>query len=295
MQRDGHVRVVTGGASLGQGLETVLAQIAADELALTIGDVSVVQGDTNALADGMGSWASRSTVVGGSAVKLAAEGVVDDARRMAAGLLGMAEEELTLERPCTLVAPDGRRLTLAEITRRVSEVMPGEAKVLSGRATFTVDHMTYPYGVHLAQVEVDPDTGQVSVRRSVVYEIGRAVNPQLVHGQLVGGAAQGLGGALMEEFRYTEDGQPLATTFMDYLLPTAQEVAPVQTLLLEDAPSPNNPLGVKGAGEGGTTAAGAVLAAAIGAALGIPGDIRVLPATPERVREIVRNLGRAGA
>jgi carbon-monoxide dehydrogenase large subunit/6-hydroxypseudooxynicotine dehydrogenase subunit gamma len=121
-------------------------------------------------------------------------------------------------------------------------------------------------------------------RYLVAYEVGRAVNPALVEGQLVGGAAQGLGGALYEEFRYDAAGQPLATTFMDYLMPTASETVPyVETLVTEDAPSPDNPLGTKGAGEGGITAAGAVLASAVRAALGLRDTVGRLPLTPSRV------------
>src|SRR5205823_7837972 len=125
-------------------------------------------------------------------------------------------------------------------------------------------HMTYPYGLHAAIVRVDAATGAVEVLRYVVaYDVGRAINPMTVEGQIVGGVAQGVGGALFEQFVYDDSGQPLATTFMDYLIPTALEMPPVEVLLSEDAPSPLNPLGVKGAGEGGTTACGAAIAAAI--------------------------------
>jgi carbon-monoxide dehydrogenase large subunit/6-hydroxypseudooxynicotine dehydrogenase subunit gamma len=149
--------------------------------------------------------------------------------------------------------------------------------------------MTYPYGVHAAVVKVDPETGGVSVLRyAVAYDIGKAINPMLVEGQIVGGAAQGLGGALLEEFVYDREGQPLATSFMDYLLPTASETPPMEVLITEDAPSPLNPLGVKGAGEGGTNAFGAALAAAVDDALSSPLAVTRLPLSPERVRSIVR-------
>ena len=147
--------------------------------------------------------------------------------------------------------------------------------------------MTYPYGVHLAQVEVDRETGGVRVLRYfIAYEVGRAVNPALVEGQLVGGAAQGLGGALMEEFRYDAEGQPQCTSFMDYLIPSAAEMPPVGTAVREDAPSPGNPLGVKGAGEGGVDGAGAVVAAAVEDALGASRAITAVPVVPEHVRAI---------
>jgi carbon-monoxide dehydrogenase large subunit/6-hydroxypseudooxynicotine dehydrogenase subunit gamma len=149
--------------------------------------------------------------------------------------------------------------------------------------------MTYPYGVHLAQVEVDPETGGVRVLRYfIAYEVGRAINPALVEAQLAGGAAQGLGGALLEEFRYDAEGQPQSTSFMDYLIPSAAEVPAVGTAIAEDAPSPGTPLGVKGAGEGGVDGAGAAVAAAVEDALGAPRAVAAVPIVPERVRAIAR-------
>jgi CO/xanthine dehydrogenase Mo-binding subunit len=149
--------------------------------------------------------------------------------------------------------------------------------------------MTYPYGVHLAQVALDPLTGAVTVENYLVaYDVGRAVNPMLVEGQIAGGFAQGLGGALLEEFRYDERGQPLSTTFADYLMPTIAEMPPLDILVTEDAPSPLNPLGVKGAGEAGTNAVGAAIASAIDDALGGKGLVTRLPVTP---REVLRMMG----
>jgi carbon-monoxide dehydrogenase large subunit/6-hydroxypseudooxynicotine dehydrogenase subunit gamma len=129
----------------------------------------------------------------------------------------------------------------------------------------------------------------VTVERYLLgYDIGRAINPMLVDGQLVGGFTQGLGGALYEEFLYDESGQPLSVTLADYLIPSAHEVPPVETLVTEDAPSPLNPLGLKGAGEGGITGVGACIASAVDDALGIPGAITQIPVTPQRVRDILR-------
>jgi CO/xanthine dehydrogenase Mo-binding subunit len=150
-------------------------------------------------------------------------------------------------------------------------------------------HMAYPYGVHIAVVRVDCDTGAVTVERYLVaYDIGRAVNPMLVEGQIAGGVAQGLGGALFEEFLYDPRGEPLSVTFADYLLPTARDIPRIETLISEDAPSPLNPLGLKGAGEGGTNPVGAAIAAAIDDSLGLPGAVTRLPVTPQRLREILR-------
>jgi carbon-monoxide dehydrogenase large subunit/6-hydroxypseudooxynicotine dehydrogenase subunit gamma len=152
--------------------------------------------------------------------------------------------------------------------------------------------MNYPYGIHFAVVRVDRDTGGVTVERYVVaYDIGKAVNPMLVDGQITGGVAQGLGGALFEEFLYDTHGEPLCVNFADYAMPTAREIPPVEVLISEDAPSPLNPLGVKGAGEGGANAVGAAIATAIDDALGRPGAITQLPVTPQRLREILRGNG----
>jgi carbon-monoxide dehydrogenase large subunit/6-hydroxypseudooxynicotine dehydrogenase subunit gamma len=147
--------------------------------------------------------------------------------------------------------------------------------------------MTYPYGVHAAVVEVDAGTGRVRVLRYLVaYEVGRAINPMLVEGQLIGGVAQGIGGALFEEFSYDDTGQPQAITFIEYRMPTAAEIPPVDVLLAQDAPSPGNPLGVMGAGEGGVNAVGAAVANAVRDALGLAGGIGQLPLTPARVRAL---------
>jgi CO/xanthine dehydrogenase Mo-binding subunit len=138
-------------------------------------------------------------------------------------------------------------------------------------------------------VRIDRDTGGVTVERYLVaYDIGRAVNPMLIEGQIAGGVAQGVGGALMEEFRYSETGEPLSVTFADYLMPTVREVPPVDVLITEDAPSPLNALGLKGAGEGGINAVGAALASAIDDAIGVPGAVTELPVTPARIRALLR-------
>ncbi len=289
----GSVRVITGGASLGQGIETVLAQIAADQLSVPPEEIEVVHTETDLLPDGVGSWASRSTVVGGSAVMLAAKATAEKALRVAAGMLEAATGDLRLESARVRVAgsPD-KSVSLGEITaacERHSGMAEGEEPGLGARRSFSVDHMTYPYGVHLAQVEVDSETGGVEIRRYfVAYEVGRAVNPTLVEGQLIGGAAQGLGGALLEEFRYDGSGQPLAATFIDYMEPTAAEVPRVETLICEDAPSPDNPLGLKGAGEGGTVGCGAAIVSAIEDALEMPGTLTSLPVSPSKICALLR-------
>jgi aerobic carbon-monoxide dehydrogenase large subunit len=289
VSRTGAVHVCSGGTSLGQGIETVLAQIAADALGADPRAVRVTAGDTAAQPFGAGSWASRSTVVGGSAVHQAALAVRRRAIELAARVLEAAEEDLDLAAGTVTVRGDPAvSLTLADLAKAAAPasryLKKDEPAGLSARRRFEVSHMTYPYGVHAAVVEVDTGTGQVRVLRYLVaYEVGRAINPMLVEGQLRGGVAQGIGGSLLEEFRYDEDGQPQAVTFMEYRLPTAAEIPPVDVLLRQDAPSPGNPLGVMGAGEGGISAVGAAVANAVRDALGLPGSVGQLPLTPARV------------
>jgi aerobic carbon-monoxide dehydrogenase large subunit len=285
------VRVASGGTSLGQGIETALAQVAADELGVEPADVDVVLGDTELVGAGAGSWASRSTIFGGGAVALAARATAERARAVAAELLEAAPEDVVVAGGRAFVAGSpGRGLSLGEVAAAcdpASSARRGEPPGLGAARTFAGAPMTYPYGVHLAQVEVDRETGGVRVLRYfIAYEVGRAVNPTLVEGQLAGGAAQGLGGALLEDFRYDPSGQPQATSFMDYLLPTAAELPRVGTAVCEDAPPPGNPLGVMGAGEGGVDGAGAAVAAAVEDALGLTRAVTALPLAPERVRAI---------
>jgi CO/xanthine dehydrogenase Mo-binding subunit len=293
----GAVRVVTGAASVGQGVETVIAQVCADVLEVDLDKIRVVHGQTDEIDYGLGAFASRVTVMTGTATHMAAVAVKEKALRAAGDLLEVDPADIELRDGAFEVAgaPE-RRVALGEVARALEPSPARRAGVepsLSGEAWFTTDHMTYPYGVHAILARVDEATGGVELLRFLAaYDVGRAVNPMLVEGQIVGGAAQGLGGALLEEFVYSDDGQPLATSFMDYLMPTAAEMPPVDVLLLEEAPSPLNPLGVKGAGEGGTTAFGAAVAAAIDDALGVPGAVTRLPVSPERLREIIRSTGK---
>jgi len=285
----GMVHVHTGGTSLGQGIETVMGQIAADALTVGPDQVRVVNGDTGLQPYGMGSWASRSTVVGGSAVHLATVAVRDRAREMASRMLEVSVDDLEVADGIVRVIGDpGTSLAFGEIARAC---LPGGAHLgrdepagLTASRRFEVGHMTYPYGVHLAVVDVDAGTGKVSVLRYLVaYEVGRAINPTLVEGQLLGGVAQGVGGALLEEFRYDDAGQPQSVTFMDYMLPTAAEVPVIDLLVVEDFPAQGNPLGARGAGEGGLTAAGGALANAVRDALSTQDALTRLPITPDDV------------
>jgi len=289
----GFVEVVTGGASVGQGFETAMAQICAEALGVDYRRVRVVHGQTDRVRFGIGAHASRATVVTGNAVYASAMKVRALALEHAALLMQAPIEALDIVDGNVIYKdrPHGPSLSLGHLARQLT---PGPDAIarntggLSCEGWFNTDHMTYPYGVHLAIVLVDRQTGQVFIERYLVAnDVGRAVNPMLVEGQIVGAAAQGIGGALYEEFRYSKTGQPLSVTFADYLIPTAHEIPNVEVLIAEHAPSPLNPLGVKGAGEGGCTAAGAAVAAAIDAAIGIPGAVTELPVSPMRLKALL--------
>ncbi|HXQ49920.1 MAG TPA: xanthine dehydrogenase family protein molybdopterin-binding subunit [Stellaceae bacterium] len=294
----GQVEVVTGGASIGQGFETAMAQICADALGVDYRRIRVVHGRTDQIEHGIGAHASRATVMTGSATHVAALKLRDKAIDLAAELMQAPKEALAIVDGAVVRrdAPVGASMSLGEIARHLApgsrtrgEREPG----LSVTGWFTTEHQVYPYGVHIAVVRVDRETGAVAVERYLsAYDIGRAVNPMMVEGQIAGGFAQGLGGALYEEFVYDAEGQPLSVSLADYLLPGIGEMPPLDILLTEDAPSPCNPLGIKGAGESGITAVGAAIASAIDAAIGMPGAVTELPVTPLRLRAILARAGR---
>lgn len=290
----GAVEVITGAASVGQGVETVVAQICADVLGVDYRGVRVIHGQTDRIAFGVGAFASRVTVMTGEATRRAAAKVRKMALELASVLLQRSVDELDIVdgHVVTRDGSAGPSITLAEIARALAPAskLRGEREPgLAADGWFYSDHMNYPYGVHIAVVRVDRETGGVTVERFLVaYDIGKAVNPMLVEGQIAGGFAQGLGGALLEEFCYDARGEPLAVTFADYLMPTAREIPALEVIITEDAPSPLNPLGLKGAGEAGVNAVGAAIASAIDAAIGIPGAVTQLPVTPQRLREILR-------
>ncbi len=285
----GNVELVTGAGSVGQGMETALAQICAHELGIDYQRVRVVKGRTDQIEFGNGAHASRVTVMSGSATQIAARKIREKALQIAERVLGIAKGYLTI-RQGVVVCKDGVTkvsMSLADIARYLhpsQRTSDGHAPGLSAEGWFYSDHMNYPYGIHVAQVKLDEGTGAVNIERYFIsYDVGRAVNPKMIEGQIVGGLAQGLGGALYEQFTYDDSGQPLSVSFADYLMVTAHEMPDVQVLITEDAPSPLNPLGLKGAGEGGTNGAGAAIAAAVDDALGVAGAITALPILPKTV------------
>jgi len=285
--KDGSIEIITGVASIGQGVETIVAQICAEVLSVEIEQISVVHGQTSRIEVGLGAFASRVTVMTGSAAQIASRALHDKILVAAATLLRKENaEDLTLLDGMVRLRDSNTTLQLREIAEQTPEIIEAEG-------WFHADHMNYPYGVHVAKVHVDSETWGVKIERYVVgYEIGRAINPVLVHGQIAGAAVQGIGGALLEEFVYDESGQPLATSFADYLMPTSNETCRIEMFLREDCPSPQNPLGVRGAGEGGLTAVGAAIGAAVDDALQSPGLVDCLPIGPSKLHALVHQYPR---
>jgi carbon-monoxide dehydrogenase large subunit len=251
--QDGRYRVRVGVASVGQGVETVLAQIAADELGVPLDEVCVEYHDTDDVPEGFGAFASRSTVLAGNAVAVAAR----DLRQKAGRDLAGAAAELA-------------------------------AAGLRGEGTFEKENPSFSFGANLSLVAVDEVTGKVTpLRHAVAFDVGRAINPVLVHGQLAGAAAQGIAGALYEELVYDDDGNPLTTSFLDYQMPTAAELPAVEVIAIEH-PTPTNPLGIKGAGEAGMNGAPAAVANAVADALSLPEDtLASLPLSAAAVHALV--------
>jgi carbon-monoxide dehydrogenase large subunit/6-hydroxypseudooxynicotine dehydrogenase subunit gamma len=289
----GCIEVITGGASIGQGFETVIAQVCADVLGTHYRNVRVVHGRTDRIEYGIGAHATRATVMTANATAVAARKTRDKALEMAAHLMQTRPGDLDIV-DGTIIRkgePQGPGIALGDIAghlRPMSKTRGEREPGLTAEGWFTVGHMTYPYGVQLAMVAIDPGTGSVKIEKTLIaFDVGRAINPMLVEGQLVGGFAQGLGGSLLEEFCYDQRGQPLSVTLADYLIPTAQDVPHVDVLLTEDAPTNLNPLGIKGAGEGGIAAVGAVIASAIDDALSAPGMVTKLPVTPQELKAII--------
>jgi len=257
--------------------------------------VRVIHGQTDLIDHGIGAHAARATGLTGGAVHVTAMLVREKALEYASELLQTPAAELDILDGAVQRrnGKGGPSITLAEIAKRIapgSKLLRGRPPQLAAHGWYNTKYTVFPYGAHLAVVRIDGDTGKVEVERFMVaYDVGRAVNPMLVTGQLVGGCAQGLGGALYEEFVHDETGEPLSATFADYLMPTVRDIPDVEVLLTEDAPSPRHPLGLKGAGEGGINGAGGVIASAIDDAIGIPGAVTRLPVTPQRMRELLRS------
>ena len=307
----GKVYVNTGLSCQGQGHETVFAQIAADQLGVAVSDVIVVEGDTGVFDWGVATFASRAAVVSGNAIHKTALKVREQVLEAAANMLEAAKEDIVLEDGKAFVngvpemavtlaevatASNPLRYAFNEAAKTSTQFAPasrhdgpalaeGEAPGLEATDYYSPPHATWAYGVHAAIIEVDPGLCSVKFKRYIcVHDCGRMINPTLVEGQIMGGVAQGVGGAHYECIEYDEDGNPRNANFMDFLIPYASEVPSVEILHLE-TPSPLNPLGVKGVGEAGCIPVGQVLASGVAdalAPLGI-GPLEHVPLTPDMI------------
>jgi aerobic carbon-monoxide dehydrogenase large subunit len=281
LDADGMYSVFVGSSAVGQGLETAFAQIAADALEVPMDRLKGVwHGTTSFVSDGYGAFHSRSVVMGGSAMLAAAENLRAKIRTAAAARLACEPAQIEIVDGRRAVGPDGKSIDLADLA--------GDG--ISAEGEFLNTKHTYTYGAHAAHVTVDPKLGHVELIDYVIVEdCGRAINPLTLHGQAIGAAVQGLGGAIMEHLRYDADGQLLTGSLADYLIPTASDFPNIRAVVLEEHPSPINPLGAKGAGEGGIIAVGGVIANAIANALASLGvEPRQLPLTPEYIWELVQ-------
>jgi aerobic carbon-monoxide dehydrogenase large subunit len=279
LEPDGRYSVYVGSSAIGQGLETVFAQIAADALEVTIDRLrGVFHGSTSYVDDGYGAYHSRSVVMGGSAILDAATKLREAIRVQAAQQLTCEPAEVEIVEGVKAVGPGGKAVALTELSS------------ISADGAFLNKKHTYTYGAHAAHVAVDPKLGHVELLDYVlVADCGRIINPLTVHGQAVGSLVQGLGGAMMEHLAYDQEGQLLTGSLADYLIPTASDFPNLRAVVLENHPSPINPLGAKGAGEGGIIAAGGVMANAVANALSALGvQPRELPLTPTRIWELVQ-------
>ena len=295
VSNSGKVTVFTGAANLGQGLRTVLAQIAASELGLRSEDITVVPGDTSGAALGLGAFASRQTVTAGNSVLLASRQVAEKAKKLASHLLEAAEHDLELkDGEVRVVGAPELSVKLAELSRILkgapgygfpAGVDPG----LDANVNWRTDALAYANTCHAAEVEVDIETGAVRITNYVaLQDSGVLINPMLVDGQVQGGIAHGIGNALYEWMGYDDNAQPVTTTFADYLLPTATEI-PHMTTIFQETPSPLNPLGAKGAGEVSTIPTAAAIMNAIEDALQ-PFNVRIdqTPLPPHKLMELIQ-------
>ncbi len=279
LETDGVVSVYVGSSAIGQGIETIFAQIAADALEIPMERIrGVFHGSTTHVKQGYGSYSSRSTVMGGSAILIAAQAFKDAIRAAAAKHFGCDANEIVIDGD-SAVGPGKASVALATLA------LGG----ISAEGTYASNKRTYSYGAHAAHVAVDPGTGQVALLDYVAVEdVGRIINPLTLHGQTVGAVVQGLGGALLEHLVYDDNGQLLTGTLADYLLPTAGDFPVIRAVALELKPAPHNPLGAKGAGEGGIIPVGGVIANAVANALSSLGvEPRALPLSPPQVWEMI--------
>jgi len=289
LNADGTVTLLTGATDCGTGCGTSLAQIAAEELGVPMESVHVVMGDTDVTPLDLGAHATRTLFVGGLAVRAAARDARDQALRVAADLLEVSAADLDAADGAIRVrGVPGTSVTYGQVATAAFKTVAE----ISGRGV-APQHQATPYGAQFAEVEVNVRTGQVRVLRLVAaHDVGRAINPLIVEGQIEGGAVQGIGYALTEDMPVDADGQPLAASFMDYRVLTASDVPLIESLVIE-APDPAGPFGAKGVGEVGIIPTAAAIANAIYDAVGV--RLTELPMTPARVLEALRRTDPTGA
>jgi carbon-monoxide dehydrogenase large subunit len=276
IERDGIVTVAVGSTALGQGLKTILSQVAADALSMPIKRIRLLHGSTTLVTEGFGSFHSRSTVMGGSAILLAAE-----------ALFALLCDKGAKHFGCK---PDDVSISDGYIRYGTKSLGFSAFAGLGIERQFENHKLTYSYGSHAAHVAVDPGTGHVElVDYLTVDDVGRIINPATLHGQILGAIVQGLGSTFLEHLQYDENGQLLTASFADYLLPTATDFSNIRGISLGLRPCPNNPLGAKGAGEGGLIAVGGVVANAVAAALrSMSVEPRDLPLSPSRIWRLIQ-------
>jgi carbon-monoxide dehydrogenase large subunit len=296
--RSGTATVLTGSITQGQGHETVYKQLVCDRLGLDPEDVTYVTGDTDKVAYGQGTGGSRSATIGGSALFQATEKVVAKATRIAAHMLEVPEADVGFEDGVFAAEGSNRSLTIKEVAKAAvnpnnlpDNMEPGLVEL----SVYANKVFNFPNGCHVCELEIDPDTGSVEILDyNVVDDVGTVMNPLLLHGQIQGGIAQGLGQALMEDVAFDGEGQQLSASFMDYAMPKATHFGPI-TVKSNPVPTATNPLGVKGAGEAGNVGALPALMNALVDALSPLGIRQVpMPATPQKLWRLIRDA-KAGA
>ena len=287
----GSVEVLTGSHSHGQGHETTFAQLVADKFGISIDDIDIIHGDTDKVQFGMGTFGSRSGPVGMSALSQGCDKIIAKGKLIAAANMEVDEELVEFENGDFFSEGSNKRMAFAEVALAsyvaqsfpTDEIEPG----LKADAFFDPPDFTYPGGCHACEVEIDPESGELEIKNFVaVDDFGTVINPMIVHGQMHGGIAQGIGQALLENVNYDDDGQLTNASFMDYCMPRADDMPSFQTAFI-NTPTPNNPLGMKGCGEAGAIGAPPAIINAIVNAMDI--DHMDMPATPLKIWESLQN------
>ena len=299
VQPTGKVSVYTGAHSHGQGHETTFAQVVADRLGIAMEDVEIVHGDSDSMAFGLGTYGSRSLAVGGSAIVKSIEKIIEKGKKIAAHTLEANPDDIEFDKGSFTVKGTDKSLPFGQIafTAYVPHVYPQDLEPgLDFSSFYDPGNFTYPFGCHIAVVEVDRETGQVNLKRFIaVDDVGNVINPMIVDGQIHGGVVQGIGQALYEGAEYNTDGQLINGSYMDYCMPRAEDLPPIETVS-QVTPCPHNPLGVKGAGEAGAIGSTPAVVNAVIDALWNGGyrvkDIR-MPLNAERVWRAMQTAGKA--